>query len=102
MLFFMKKDISFDVDFNYALSENIIIRLTAYVQLTHSTPHYIISNFHFKDNPGGCSLLNDINIMATKDEKGINWVHTDSKKETMLSLAIGKAIEEKGLVEIAD
>lgn len=97
----MKKDISFNVEFNYALSEDIIIRLTADVQLTHSTPHYIISNFHFKNNPGGNALLNDINIMAIKDEKGITWVHTDSQKSTMLSLAIGKAIEEKDLVEIA-
>jgi hypothetical protein len=95
----MKEDVSFDVDFDYTLSENITIPLTADVQLLHSTPHYVISNFHFKNNPGGNSLLNDINIIAIKSKKGISWVHTDSRKETMLSIAIGKAIEEKGLVE---
>ena len=95
----MKEDISFYIDFNYALSDNIIIPLTANIQLQHSAPHYVISNFHFKNNPGGNPLLNDINILAIKNKKGIRWVHTDSRKETMLSMAIGKAIEEKGMVE---
>ena len=97
----MKTDISFDVDFDYSLSENITIHLTAKVELHHSVPHYIISDFHFKENPGGSPLLNDIDIMATKTSKGISWLHSDSRKETVLSNAIGKAIEEKNMVEFA-
>lgn len=98
----MKTDISFDVDFDYALSESIVIRLTANVQLQHSIPHYIVSNFHFKESPGGSPLLNDIDIMATKTSKGISWLHADSRKETVLSNAIGKAIEEQNMVEFAN
>jgi hypothetical protein len=98
----METNAPFNVDFNYALSETIIIPLTANVQLRHSTPHYIVSDFHFKENPGGSPLLNDIDIMAIKTSKGISWLHADSRKETVLSNAIGKAIEEKGMVELAN
>ena len=98
----MKSDISFDVDFDYALSENITIHLTADVQLQHSIPHYIVSNFHFKENPDGSPLLNDIDIMAIKTSTGISWLHSDSRKETVLSMAIGNAIEKKISVEFAN
>jgi len=97
----MKPAISFDVDFDYALSENITLGLTANVQLHHSTPHYSITNFHFKKSPNGAPLLPDIEIMAVKRKDGISWVHTDSCKETILSSAVGKAIEAKNNVEIA-
>jgi hypothetical protein len=95
----MKQNISFDVDFDYALSENITIRLTANVQLHHSIPHYVVSNFRFKNNPQGSPLLDDVNIVAISNKKGISWVHADSRKETVLSMAIGKVIEEKTIVE---
>lgn len=98
----MKSDISFDVEFDYALSENITIHLTAKVELNHSTPHYTVSDFHFKETPGGSPLLNDIDIIAIKTSKGISWLHSDSRKETMLSIAIGNAIEKKTTVEFAN
>jgi len=98
----MKKDISFDVDFDYVLSENIIINLTAHVQLQHSSPHYLVSDFHFKNHPGGAPLLNDINIKAIKSKGRTSWMHTDSRKETVLSMAIGKAIEAKNMIEFED
>ena len=98
----MKDDISFDVDFDYTLSEKISINLTAKVQLQHSSPHYLVSDFYFKNNPDGSPPLNDINIVAIKKKNGISWVHADSRKETILSMAIGKAIEEKGLAETED
>ena len=98
----MKKDISFDVDFDYVLSESIKINLTANVQLVHSKPHYLVSDFHFKNNPGGAPLLNDINIKAIKNKGKVSWLHLDSSKETVLSMAIGKAIEAQNRVEFAD
>lgn len=98
----MKTDISFDVDFDYALSENITLHLSANVQLQHSIPHYTVSNFHFQESREGKPLLNDIDITAIKKENGISWVHTDSRKETLLSAAIGKAIEEKTDVQFAN
>src|SRR5438045_7595564 len=98
----MKKNISFNVDFDYTLSEDLTLRLTANVQLLHSTPHYLISDIHFKNNSGCSPLLDDINIMAVKNKKGLSWVHADSRKETMLSTAVGKAIEEMNKVETAN
>jgi hypothetical protein len=95
-------NISFDVNFDYALSENITISLTANVQLLHSTPHYLVSNFHFDKNPGGAPLLNDINIIATRKKGKISWIHVDSRKETVLSMAIGKAIEARNMVEFGN
>ena len=98
----MKKDIFFNVEFEYVLTDSITIPLTANVRLTHSLPHYVISNFHFKNNSSGKPLLDDINILAIKTNKGTDWVHVDSRKQTVLSEAIGKAIEQKNMVEWAD
>ena len=98
----MKTESCFKVDFNYALSENIAFSLTAIVELQHSVPHYLIRNFHFKNHPSGTPLLTDMYIFAIKNEKGISWVHADSRKETMLSMAIGKAIEAKSKVELVN
>ena len=94
--------ISFVVDFDYTLSENITIRLTANVALHHSTPHYLVSNFHFKNNPHGSPLFDDVNIIAVSNKKGISWVHADSRKETVLSMALGKAIEAATEVEMVN
>ena len=97
----MKTETSFDVYFNYALSENITVNLSAHVQLEHSEPHYIVSGFHFKNNPEGSPLLPDISIMALPNGTGFSWVHTDSRKETRLSAAVGDAIAARGNVEVA-
>lgn len=96
----MKTQSSFSVEFNYTLSENVILRLTAHVQLHHSIPHYRISDFHFKSYPSGHPLLPDIDIVAIKKKDGISWVHSDSLKETLLSVAVGKAIEERNGIDI--
>lgn len=98
----MKNNISFDVEFNYALSENITLSLTANVQLLHSTPHYLVSDFHFKNHPVGTPLLNDIDIKAVRKNGKISWIHMDSRKETVLSMAIGEAIEANNMVEFGD
>ena len=98
----MNTNTTFNIDFDYALSDNILIRLTATVQPQHSVPHYLVTNFHFRSNPGGSPALPDINLVALKREGGISWVHTDSRKETMLSIAVGKAIERTVSVEFAN
>ena len=92
----MEPENSFNVDFDYALSDNVTLKLTATVELKHSLPHYVISNFHFKNNPSGTTVLPDIDIMAIKQNNCISWVHTDSYKETILSIAVGKSIEASG------
>ncbi len=98
----MEQNVFFDIDFDYALSDNITLHLTATVELKHSVPHYLISNFHFKTNPNGSPLLDDMNLMAMQTSNGINWIHADSRKQTLLSEAVGKAIEEKTGVEFAN
>ena len=92
----MKPENSFQIEFDYTLSETIILRLTAKVQLHNSLPHYIVSDFHFKSHSENSPLLPDIDIMAIKTKDDIIWVHTDSFKETILSVVVGKAIEESG------
>lgn len=97
----MKTEFSFNVEFDYALSENISLKLTANAELHNSIPHYHITDFQIKNNPHPYPLLPDIDIMAIKQQSGISWVHTDSMKETILSVAVGKAIEARGGFEIA-
>ena len=98
----MKPRTSFNIDFNYALSENINLEVTASVQLQHSEPHYRISSFCLKHRPHSRELLPEIDIMALQNGEFLSWIHTDSRKETLLSMAVGKAIEERGEVEIAN
>jgi len=98
----MKPDKSFNVDFDYALSEKVKLNVSAKAELHHSNPYYHITQFHFKHNLNCSALFPDIRIMAIKEKDKISWVHTDSRKETTLSAAIGKAIEERGEFEIAD
>ena len=96
----MNQTKSFNIDFNYELSKNILLQLSAKVELHHSLPYYSVTDFYLKDHPDGHLLLADIKIIAVKEKDGISWVHTDSRKESLLSNAIGKAIEQTGNVEI--
>ena len=97
----MKPIKSFNVDFDYALSDHLNLKLTAKVELHHSDPYYLITDFYLKNYHGENPLLADIKIKAVQEDDNISWVHTDSEKESMLSVSIGKAIEEKGNVEIS-
>jgi hypothetical protein len=68
--------------------------LTGDVSLHHSTPHYIVSGIRIAgkerdNNP----LLPDIDIMCINVEGRLTWVHVDSGMETVLSSAVGQAIE---------
>jgi hypothetical protein len=65
----MKAQSSFSVEFDYTLSENVILRLTANAKLHHSIPHYRISDFQFKNFSSEYPLLPDIDIMAVKKER---------------------------------
>jgi hypothetical protein len=96
----MKPSNAFNIEFDYTLSDEITLKLTAIVELQHSMPHYYVTDFHLKNHPLHAEFLPDIDIMAIKINDGIKWIHTDSCKETVLSAAIGKAIEERGNFEI--
>jgi len=78
------------------------IPLKATAELHHSEPYYVIDGFYFDSQfPGQSklSLLPGIQLKYKKVAgKGI-WVHKDSERESALSQAIGKAIEESGNME---
>lgn len=90
----------FEINFEYSLTAQITIHLSATVKLHHSDPYYIISDFHLQNHTAEYPLLPDIKIKAIKDIDSISWVHIDSLQESVLSMAVGKAIENKGDIEI--
>ena len=98
----MEPQSTFSIEFEYRLTESIMLKLTAKAELHHSQPHYFITDFNFKDHPNANPLLPDIDIMAVKENGEMSWVHTDSFKETILSAAVGKAIEATGDFQIGE
>src|SRR5436853_5505435 len=87
----------FDILFDFALAHSeLVIPLKATAQLHHSDPYYRVDNFHL----GGVAPRKDeISIIPAQEIKRITrngkpiWVHKDSGRESVLSLAIGKAID---------
>ncbi len=73
-----------------------IVNLEAKAQLHHSSPYYIVDGFNYPDHTAGntISFLPEQKIRQIKEGQISKWVHTDSDKETQLSIAIGEAIEQ--------
>ncbi len=87
----------FEIKFDFALAHSdLIISLSATAELHHSDPYYVIDNFHFA---GIKPKESEVSIIPAQEIKQITrgdtkvWVHRDSERESMLSLAIGKTIE---------
>lgn len=92
----MKQQFEINFDFPVAHSD-VKISLWAKVKLQHSEPHYIVFDFHNKgarDNNSQVSILPTQEIKRVKKGKSPSWVHCDSERESLLSIAIGKAIEK--------
>jgi hypothetical protein len=94
---------SFEIKFNFPLEHSMhTIPLKATAELHHSEPYYVIEGFRFdgkKSEKQSLSLLPSVQIKYKKIAgKGV-WVHKDSERESALSQAIGKAIEESGKLE---
>jgi hypothetical protein len=91
----------FEVKFNFPLEHSLhTIPLKAMVQLHHSDPYYVVDYFHFAGSGSSkqmLSLLPSVQIKYMKNRKA--WVHKDSERESALSQALGKAIEESGFME---
>lgn len=91
-------DKPFEIIFDFPLEHSShIIPLRAVVELHHSDPYYVVSSFHFQaQSPvkGGLSLLPPVEIKYIKKGSRGCWVHNDSGRESLLSRAIGKAIEK--------
>jgi hypothetical protein len=85
------KPIEIKFDFHLAPS-NLTVPLRATAILHHSDPYYVVKNFQHVDQPDHeVPILPSIEIKKTKTG---SWVHCDSEKETTLSVAVGRAIDE--------
>lgn len=93
----------FEIKFNFPLEHSLhTIPLRAMVELHHSEPYYVVEGFHFdghKPARSSLSLLPSVQLQYKKIAGRGVWVHKDSERESALSQAIGKAIEESGNME---
>jgi hypothetical protein len=91
----MKQPFEIKFDFPVAHSD-LIISLRATAELHHSDPYYVVDGFYFASQNGKqhLSLLPAQEIKQIKKGHVHTWVHKDSGRESLLSLAIGKAIEK--------
>lgn len=87
----------FDIKFDFAIAHSdFIIPLKATAELHHSVPYYVVDNFAVV---GTGRQKNKTSIIPSQEIKLIQrnsrdvWVHKESERESMLSIAIGKAIE---------
>ena len=89
---------AFTIKFNFPLDDSsIIIKLEAKVTVHHSKTYYRINGFSYSHQQGEneVSLLPEQEIIMEEVNGVKRWVHKDSERETQLSNAIGKAIEEE-------
>lgn len=89
----------FTIVFDLPLDHSAIsVQLTAEAILHHSSPYYRIDSFHLKNETKGSnklSILPPVEIELMEEDGKTIWVHRDSKRSSALSVAIGKAIDEK-------
>ena len=81
--------IAFDVQIE---NSTTFVHLSAMAELHHSDHYYLVKDFKMGNQQKEIPLP----AIAVKKINGI-WVHTESGKETLLSDAIGKAIEKNAL-----
>lgn len=93
----------FEIKFNFPLEHSLhTIPLKAMVEVHHSETYYVVERFHFdgqKLTRPAISLLPGVQLVYKKLGGNGTWVHKDSERESALSQAIGKAIEESGRME---
>ncbi len=81
---------SYVIEFDIQLEKTpVVLHLIARVELHHSDPYYIISNFRTAAQKEG-SILPVMKIKKKKDK----WVHLDTEQPTHLSELVGRAIEK--------
>ena len=88
----------FEIQFEFHLApSNLIIPLKATAELHHSEPYYRIENIQVAGaNPpvNHAPVLPEFEIKRIEQDSIITWVHCDSEKESLLSIAAGNAIEK--------
>jgi hypothetical protein len=91
---------TFHINFDYALSENIIIKLKAAITCDYMLPCYVVTDLQVINNAIASNFPNEIKIKPVLQDDHIEWLHTDSLRGSLLSTAIGKAIEATGHIEM--
>ncbi|QEC67781.1 hypothetical protein FRZ67_10915 [Panacibacter ginsenosidivorans] len=92
---------SFHINFNYSLSEKIVVNLKAFIVCDYMHTCYAVSELEVVNNASGQKNFdNEIKIIPVINEDHIEWLHADSLRSSILSSAIGKAIEATGNVEM--
>jgi hypothetical protein len=97
-----------EISFDFALApSSFVIRLQATAELHHSEPFYIVDNIQVAGvrHPQHQSpALPEFEIKKIKRDGEMVWVHCDSEKESLLSMAAGEAIEKarKNLTDPGD
>lgn len=88
----------FEIKFDFPLAHSdLSISLKATAEIHHSDPYFVIDNFHFasaKPSRTEPSVLPTQEIKQIRRNGSMVWVHCDSERESLLSLALGKAIEQ--------
>lgn len=93
----------FYIQFEFPVAHSAFtVTLKATAELHHSDPYYVIHSFQYTENDrlnASISVLPTQEIKRLKKGRSVTWVHKDSERESLLSLAIGKAIESSGIGE---
>src|SRR5688572_21969893 len=92
----MEKPFTIQFDFPVAHS-TFTVTLNATAELHHSDPYYVVHSFQYSDGNhpnASVSVLPSQEIKRIRKDGKLTWVHKDSERESLLSLALGKAIEQ--------
>ena len=88
----------FEIKFDFPVADSTLrIPINAIASLHHSEPYYHVSNFHLekeKHPAAQHSIFPDQEIKYVKHNSSGAWVHKDSERQSLLSLAIGEGIEK--------
>ncbi len=91
---------SFHINVQSALSENINVKLKAEITCDYLHNCYVVERLEVLNNDFSNIFNNEIKIKPVVQGNEICWVHTHSMRSSILSTAIGKAIEARGNVEM--
>ncbi|HKO81428.1 MAG TPA: hypothetical protein VJU78_13575 [Chitinophagaceae bacterium] len=91
-------DKPFEIRFDFPLEHSSYsVALKARVQVHSSQDYYAVDSFFFETTNQSkeiISILPGVEIKYLKTDKKGTWVHKDSERESLLSRAIGEAIEK--------
>jgi hypothetical protein len=87
----------FNIKFDFPINNSdVVIGLNAKVELHHSDPYYVVHSFSIP----GSKQSPSVSVLPPQEIKYMKgwgrWVHKDSERESLLSIAIGRAIEASG------